>query len=200
MSIASLQNTLYEYAKLLEQSGLVSESTGNMSARDPSTGQVVIKVSGVPYRRMSERDFILLTGNGEKTDPTDGRYPSYEMPTHMEIYRRFPEIHSVFHTHSKYTIVLGAVLDEIPCATTPTENRLLKKPVPFVPFIEHGTQDMANAIAPYFEKNVAVVIRNHGPFVVGGSVEEAYTRAVSLENAAKTVYAMKLLGHVGLIS
>ena len=180
--------------------GLATGSTGNVSARDPETGFIVIKCSGVSYDKMTKDDFAVLSPDGDVKKIKDGLKPSLETPTHLEVYKRYPDIHCVIHTHTKFAIILSAGESEIPCATTPTGRRLLKKPVPVIDFVENGTNEMANKVAPYFNDNVAVMIKNHGSFIVGDCTKTAFDRVVGFNDATEVYYYMKLAGKTSLIS
>ena len=191
-----MRKTLLKYAKYLPENDLATGSTGNISARDPDSGYIVIKSSGIPYSEMTEEDFTIVTLEGEVLE---GKKPSFETPTHLDIYRQFPEVQSVLHTHTRQAIVLAATRDTIESHLTPTGRRLLKKPIPVVPFIENGTQEMADIVVEALKDSVGMVIRNHGPFVVGGSVEEAFQRAVALRDVSQLYYEMALIGKPSLI-
>lgn len=191
-----MRKTLLKYAKYLPENDLATGSTGNISARDPESGYIVIKSSGIPYSEMTEDDFTIVTIEGEVLE---GKKPSFETPTHLDIYRHFPEVQSVLHTHTRQAIVLAATRDTIESHLTPTGRRLLKKPIPIVPFIENGTQEMADIVVEALKDSVGMVIRNHGPFVVGGSVEEAFQRAVALRDVSQLYYEMALIGKPSLI-
>lgn len=191
-----MRKALLKYAKYLPENDLATGSTGNISARDPATGYIVIKSSGIPYSEMTEDDFTIVTLEGEVLE---GKKPSFETPTHLDIYRHFPEVQSVLHTHTRQAIVLAATRDTIESHLTPTGRRLLKKPIPVIPFIENGTQEMADVVVEALKDSVGMVIRNHGPFVVGTSVEEAFQRAVALRDVSQLYYEMALIGKPSLI-
>lgn len=193
------KNMLFQTAVTLPANGLATGSTGNISARDPETGYIVIKSSGIPYSGMCAEDFTVLDLNGKILSGREGSKPSFETPTHLEIYRKFPEVRAVLHTHIKQAIVLAATLEKLQSHMTPTGRRLLKRPVPVIPFIENGTQEMADAVTEMLAENVAVMIRNHGPFVVGGSVEEVFNRTVALRDVCELYYEMALLGTPSVI-
>lgn len=194
-----LRQQLFDYAVSLPAHGLATGSTGNISAKDPETGYIVIKSSGIPYAKMTPEDFTVLDSEGTIIWTKPGEKPSFETPTHLSIYRKFPEVQAVLHTHTKQAIVLAAVLDEIQSHLTPTGRRLLKHPLPVIPFIENGTQEMADQVTAALEGNVGVVIRNHGPFIIGSSIEEVFQRTIALRDVCELYYEMALLGKPSLI-
>lgn len=199
MNIIKLKTEVLNVCKKLPEYGLVTGTAGNVSARDPETGLVAIKPSGVPYQHMDLDDIIVLTASGDIVEKKADRKSSFETPTHLEIYRRYPNINGVIHTHSKFVNTLACVMDEIPCATTPTGLRLLLKPIPVIGFINNGTQEMADKVAPTLDGNVAVAIRNHGPFTVGETLKLALERAVALEDTSQIYFQASLLGKPTLI-
>lgn len=192
----NLRAELLKYARYLPENDLATGSTGNISARDLETGHIVIKSSGIPYAEMTEDDFTVLTLEGTVLE---GKKPSFETPTHLSIYRTFPDVHAILHTHTRQAIVLAAIKNEIECNLTPTGRRLLKRPIPVIPFIENGTQEMADVVVTALNDHVGVVIRNHGPFVIGESVSEAFQRAVALRDVSQLYYEMSLIGTPSLI-
>lgn len=200
MSIcADTKRNLFKIASSLPANGLATGSTGNISARDPETGYIVIKSSSIPYNEMCWEDFAVLDLAGNIISIKPGQKSSFETPTHLEIYRRFPQVNSVLHTHIKQAIVLAATLDEIQSNMTPTGRRLLKKPLPVIPFIENGTQEMADKVTAALTDSVGVVIRNHGPFIIGNSIDEVFNRTVALRDVCELYYEMALLGKPSVI-
>ena len=200
MDVIDLQSLVLGVCKKLFEYGLVTGTGGNVSGRDPETGLIAIKPSEYPYDRMEADDIIVLTLSGEVIAQKAERRPSSETPTHLEIYRRFPKVNGVVHSHSKFVNILSSVRDEIPCATTPTGIMLLKNPIPVIDFIDHGTLEMASIVTPWLEKNVAVSIRNHGPFIIGESLQLALDRTVALEDTSEIYFQASLLGTPSLIT
>lgn len=200
MELIELQSLVLSICKKLPQLGLVSGTEGNVSARDPETGFIAIKPSSFPYDQMEVDDIIILALSGEIIAQKTARRPSFETSTHLEIYRRSPEVNGVIHSHSKYVNILSSVRDEIPCATTPTGLNLLKRPIPVIDFVDYGTQEMAEMVAHSLQKNVAVAIRNHGPFITGENLQLALDRTVALEDTSEIYFMASLLGTPSLIT
>lgn len=199
MEEIDLQSLVLSICKKLPELGLVSGTEGNVSARDPETGFVGIKPSSFPYDQMEADDIIIMTVSGEIITNKNDRKPSFETSTHLEIYRRFPDVNGVIHSHSKFVNILSSVRNEIPCATTPTGLHLLKKPVPVIEFVDYGTQEMAERVAHSLDRSVAVAIRNHGPFIIGENLELALQRTVALEDTSQIYFMASLLGTPSLI-
>lgn len=200
MTITELKKEVLRVCKELPKCGLVTGTAGNVSARDPETNLVAIKPSGVPYETMEIDDIVVLNLDGSVVEKKSNRKSSFETPTHLDIYRIYPHINGVIHTHSKYVNILSSVKREIPCATTPTGRRLLLAPIPVIDFINNGTQEMADKVTPPLKDNVAVAIQNHGPFIIGETLQLALERSIALEDTSQIYYMASLLGKPSLIT
>ena len=98
--LEELKQKVYEANMLLPKYGLVTFTWGNVSAIDRETGYFVIKPSGVDYEIMKPEDMVVMDLEGNRVE---GRYkPSSDTPTHLELYKAFPEIGGIVHTHSSY--------------------------------------------------------------------------------------------------
>ncbi len=200
MSYHSLRRELLEICRQLPASNLATGSTGNISALDGETGHVVIKCSSVPYSVMTEEDFALIDLDGRVIESRGGKKPSFETPTHLAIYKTLPEAKAVLHVHIAAAIVLAASQEVIQSHVTPTGRRLLRQPLPVIPFVENGTEEMARAVVePLKRGHVGVVIRNHGPFLVGDSPKTVFDRAVALRDVCEMYYQMLLIGKPSLV-
>lgn len=180
----------------LVRHGLVIFTWGNASAIDRETHLVVIKPSGVSYDRMKASDMVVVDLEGSVIE---GKLnPSSDTPTHLEIYKAFPEVGGVVHTHSTYaTSWAQAGLDIPNIGTThadyfsgevPVTRQMTKREVSGA--YEHET---GRVIAERFRKIdplhvPGVLVCNHGPFTWGRSVDEALHNAVVLEEVAKMAY------------
>ncbi|MBL8096317.1 MAG: class II aldolase/adducin family protein, partial [Anaerolineales bacterium] len=100
----------------LPKNDLVRWTGGNVSARDPETGLVVIKASGIRYEDMRPQHMIVMDLEGQRVE---GDYkPSSDVYSHIYIYRHRPDVGGVVHTHSRYATAFAAVGREIPCVLT----------------------------------------------------------------------------------
>jgi len=174
---------------LLKQ-GLLYGRGGNMSVRGPN-GTFVITPSQKDYSQLTVDDFVTLDmeGNivkGEKN-------PSVEVPLHLEIYKRRPDVQSVFHTHSTYASVLAVTHSALPVLIDELTVRLGGE-VEVCKYAMTGTEDLAKNVADSLGNKNAVLMANHGCVTVGKSVGEAFENAVLLENAAKVYVLSKIFG------
>jgi L-ribulose-5-phosphate 4-epimerase len=183
----------------LVKHGLVIFTWGNVSAIDRATGLVVIKPSGVSYDHMKPSDMVVVDLDGKVVEGT--LRPSSDTPTHVVLYRAFPEIGGVVHTHSTYaTAWAQAGLDipnigtthadyfhhDIPCTTDMTEAEVKG----------NYEWETGNVIMKRFEgmnpnDTPGVLVKNHGPFTWGKDAAEAVHNAVVLEQVAKMAFIAK---------
>ncbi len=188
----------------LPKHNLVTFTWGNVSAIDREKNLVVIKPSGVDYEVMTAEDMVVVDlFTGEVVEGT--KKPSSDTPTHLELYRQFPELGGIVHTHSRHaTTWAQAGLDLIPIGTTHADY--FYGPIPC-------TRKMTNAeIAGEYEletgkvivetfktrgieaKDVpAVLVHSHGPFAWGTDADNAVHNAVVLEEIAYMNLFSKLL-------
>ena len=177
----------------LVKNNLVILTWGNVSALDRESGLVVIKPSGVSYDDMKAEDMVVVDLDGNIVEG-DLR-PSSDTPTHFSIYRNFPEVGGVVHTHSTYatawaqaglsipnigTTHADAFYDDVPCTGEMTPEEIKER-------YEAATGDI---IAQAFEgKNPmhtpAVLVKHHGPFTWGKNAANAVYNAVVLEEVAR---------------
>ncbi len=104
MTIRELKEQVYEANMLLPAYGLVTFTWGNVSAIDRDSGLVAIKPSGVPYEGMRADQMVVLDLEGKKVEGTLN--PSSDTPTHLVLYRAFPELGGIVHTHSTFATSL----------------------------------------------------------------------------------------------
>ncbi|MBO4292141.1 MAG: L-ribulose-5-phosphate 4-epimerase [Lachnospiraceae bacterium] len=193
-----LKQLVYEANMDLPKYGLVTFTWGNVSAIDREKGLFVIKPSGVPYEKLKPEDMVVLDLEGNKVE---GKYnPSSDTPTHLELYKAFPEIGGVVHTHSSYATSWAQAGRSIPCYGTTHADYIYGE----VPCVRCLT---AEEIADAYEENTghlivnefrrmnkdpmavpAVLCKNHGPFAWGKNASEAVHNAVVLEEVAKMAY------------
>ena len=188
----------------LVKHGLVIFTWGNVSAIDRETGLVVIKPSGVDYETMRAEDMVVVDLDGHIVEG-DLR-PSSDTPTHLVLYKAFPNIGGVVHTHSTYATAwaqagldipnIGTTHadyfhDDIPC------TRNMKKDEVFGEY----EKETGNVIVERFkgmnpDDTPAVLVRNHGPFAWGTDAANAVHNAVVLEQVAKMAYISQTLYNV----
>jgi L-ribulose-5-phosphate 4-epimerase len=193
-TIARLRTEVLEANLALVRGGLVIHAFGNASGIDRDAGLVVIKPSGVPYDELSEANLVVCDLAGKVVEGT--LRPSSDLPTHVALYRAFPAIGGVAHTHSRHATAWAQAGRSIPCLGT-THADYFRGPVPV-------TEPMtAEEIAGAYESNTgeaivrrfaregldptefpAVLVHGHAPFAWGRTAAEAADHADILEHVA----------------
>ena len=201
--LEELKQKVYEANMELPKRGLVTYTWGNVSAIDRESGLFVIKPSGVDYDTMSPDDMVVMDLDGNKVE---GRYkPSSDTPTHLELYKKYPEIGGVVHTHSPEATSWAQAGRSIPLYGTTHADYFLG-PIPCARSLtpeEIGGEYEKNTglvIIETLEKlglnpmyTPAVLCTNHGPFTWGKDAAEAVHNAVVLEEVAKMALKTELI-------
>ncbi len=196
--LQELKRQVYEANMLLPKYGLVTFTWGNVSAIDRESGLFVIKPSGVEYESMKPEDMVVMDLNGNRVE---GKLrPSSDTPTHLELYKAFPEIGGIVHTHSSYATSWAQAGRSIPCYGT-THADYIYGEVPCVRCLMKEEIDEAyetntgKLIVSEFKRRKkeimavpAVLCKNHGPFTWGKDAKDAVHNAVVLEEVAKMAY------------
>src|SRR5579875_1596772 len=176
--------------------GLVTLSWGNASQVDRERGVFAIKPSGVAYETMTAEDVVIVDLDGDVVEGE--RVPSTDMPTHLELYRRFDEIGGIVHTHSAWATVWAQAQREIPLYGT-THADLCAEPIPLTRALT------PEEIAAGYERNTGTVlieaiadrgpshipgalVRGHAPFTWGETLQKAVENAVTLEEVAHMAF------------
>ncbi len=196
--LEELKKAVYEANMDLPRYGLVTFTWGNVSGIDREQGLFVIKPSGVDYEKLSPEDMVVMDLDGNKVE---GKYnPSSDTATHVELYKAFPEIGGIVHTHSSYATSWAQAGRSIPCYGT-THADYMYGEIPCLRCLTKEEIDGAYEentgrliVDAYRElgKDVmavpAVLCKNHGPFAWGKDAHEAVHNAVVLEEVAKMAY------------
>jgi len=187
----------------LVQHKLVVYTWGNVSGRDPETGHIVIKPSGVPYEQMTARHMVVLDHEGRQLE---GQLrPSSDAPTHLELYRNFEGIGGVVHTHSPWATAWAQAGKEIPVYGT-THADYFYGPVPCTRVLtrqeveEDYEANTGLLIAETFRhidclSLPGVLVHGHGPFTWGKNADQAVQHAVVLEEIALLAFRTEVLGN-----
>lgn len=190
--LEELKKAVYEANMLLPKYKMVTFTWGNVSQIDRESGLFAIKPSGVEYDKLTPEDMVIMDLEGNRVE---GKYnPSSDTLTHIELYKAFPKIGGIVHTHSPWatsfaqagrgipcygTTHADYLYGEVPCARCLTEEEL-----------KEYEKNTGVLIADVFKDNdyeamPAVLCKNHGPFTWGKDGHEAVHNAVVLEEVAK---------------
>ena len=181
----------------LPKNHLVTWTGGNVSARDPATGTVIIKPSGVRYEDLRPEHLVIVDLEGRHIE-SDCR-PSSDMASHLYIYRHRPDVNGVVHTHSPYATAFAALGKPIPVYLTAIADEF-GGPIPCGGFALIGGEEIGRVVVDALGKSPAVLLRQHGVFSVGPSAEAAVKAAVMVEDVARTVWLALQLGRPAEIS
>lgn len=193
--LEELKQAVYEANMDLWRKGLVIHTWGNVSGIDRSSGLVVIKPSGVAYKTLKPEDMVVLTLDGQ---PVEGHWkPSSDTPTHLALYRAFPNIGSIVHTHSAHATAWAQACRDIPCYGT-THADYFRGAIPCCRSLTEAEVsadyegNTGNVIVETFQSRKidpahvpAALCANHGPFIWGKDSKEAVYHASVLEEVAK---------------
>lgn len=205
--LETLKQEVFEANLLLQKYKLVLFTWGNVSALDKDSGLLVIKPSGVAYEKMKPEDMVVLDLDGKAVE---GKLnPSSDTPTHIELYRNFPNVRGITHTHSKWATVWAQACLPIPALGT-THADYFYGEVPCTRALKQSEIEEA------YERNTgrvivetfaecdpdcmqAVLVASHGPFTWGKNARDSVENAVVLEEIAEIAYGSATL-RTGLAS
>ncbi len=174
----------------LPRHNLVAWTSGNVSARDPGTGLVVIKPSGIRYEELTPDAMVVVDLDGRVVE---GKYkPSSDTFAHVYVYRHRPDVNGVVHTHSTFATAWAAIGRPIPPVLTAICDEF-GGPIPVGAYAKIGGDEIGQEIIRSIGSSPAILMKNHGVFTVGRTPEAAVKAAVMVEDVARTVfYAMQM--------
>ena len=190
--LEQLKKEVYEANMLLPKYNLVTFTGGNVSGIDRESGLFVIKPSGVDYDKLRPEDMVVVDLDGNRVEGEMN--PSSDTATHVELYKAFPNIGGIVHTHSPWATSWAQAGRGIPCYGTTHADYMYGE----IPCVRNLTREEIEEayekntgvlIAEYFKDKdyvamPAVLCKNHGPFTWGKNAHEAVHNAVVLENVA----------------
>ena len=199
--LEQLKSEVYEANMELPRRGLVTYTWGNVSGIDRASALFVIKPSGVDYDRLGPEDMVVMDLEGRQVEGT--MRPSSDTPTHLELYKAFPQLGGIVHTHSTMATSWAQAGRALPCYGTTHADYFYGE----IPCARNLT---AEEIEEAYEKNTGLVIietlqgknpmhipgilcKNHGPFTWGKSAAEAVHNAVVLEEISKMNFITEML-------
>jgi L-ribulose-5-phosphate 4-epimerase len=198
MSYKYLKELVYEANMEIPREELAIVTFGNVSGIDRAAGVIAIKPSGVPYRKLKVEDIVIVDLDNVLVEGS--MRPSSDTKTHTLLYRNFPSIGGVCHTHSTYAVAWAQAKKEIPNLGTTHADHLVSA----IPVTEVMTDEMiqrdyehetGNQILDLFTKSglnpeevEMVLVACHGPFSWGKDPSKAVYNAVVLEEIAKMAY------------
>jgi len=189
--LEKLKEELVELHLELPTNNLVVWTGGNVSGRDPESGLVVIKASGIRYEEMRPQHMVVVDQGGNLVE---GDYkPSSDVYSHLYIYKHRPDVGGVVHTHSTYATAFAAVNKPIPVVLTAIADEF-GGPIPCGGFALIGDDAIGKVVVECIGKSPAVLLKNHGVFTIGKDARSAVKAAIMTEDNAKTVWLAMQIG------
>ncbi len=189
--LEKLKEELLQLHLELPRNNLVVWTGGNVSARDPETGLVAIKASGIRYEEMRPEHMVVLDLDGKMVE---GNFkPSSDVYSHLYIYKHRPDVFGVVHTHSVYATAFAAANRPIPVVLTAIADEF-GGPIPCGGFALIGDDAIGKVVVDSIGKSPAVLLKNHGVFTIGKNARAAVKAAVMTEDNAKTVWLALQIG------
>ncbi len=189
--LEKLKEELLQLHLELPRNNLVVWTGGNVSARDPETGLVAIKASGIRYEEMRPEHMVVLDLDGKMVE---GNFkPSSDVYSHLYIYKHRSDVFGVVHTHSVYATAFAAVNRPIPVVLTAIADEF-GGPIPCGGFALIGDDAIGKVVVDSIGKSPAVLLKNHGVFTIGKNARAAVKAVVMTEDNAKTVWLALQIG------
>ncbi len=191
--LEALRKEVCDLHAKLPRNNLVAWTSGNISGRDPETGLVVIKPSGITFDNLTPENMVVVNVDGEIVE---GDYKaSSDTASHCYIYRHMPHVNGIVHTHSRYATAFAVVGKEIPCLTTAMGDEF-GGAIPCGGFALIGGEEIGEVVVETLKdsRSPSCILQSHGVFATGESAEKAVKAAVMTEDNAAIVWTAMQLG------
>lgn len=195
-SYAEAKQKLIDIARLSYQKALFAGTSGNLSMYDQESGVMAITPSSIAYEILEAEDIVLMSLDGDIIEGT--HKPSTEWRMHAAIYKNRPEIKAVIHTHSPYATSF-AVNNEIIPIILVEMIPFIGGEIPLAQFALPGTEEMGLEALKVLGDSQACLLANHGVLAIGENLDQAHTRAIYVEDAAKIYSLARSNGEVKLV-
>jgi L-ribulose-5-phosphate 4-epimerase len=180
----------------LPRCGLVTMHSGNASGRDPGTGYIVIKPSGMDYDSLEASSMVVVAPDGTVVE---GKYkPSVDTPVHCFIYNQRKDINGIIHTHSPYATSFALLGEPVPVYLTAIADEFGQE-IPVTKYASNEGDNIARAVLEVIGDCPAVLLKNHGVFAVGATPAAALKAAVMVEDVARTCHLALLRGEPDIL-
>jgi L-ribulose-5-phosphate 4-epimerase len=189
--LKSLREEVVYLNQELPRNNLVTWTNGNASIRDPETGYIAIKPSGVKFEDLTPANITVVDLDGNVIE--GDKKPSSDTASHLYILRHRPDVNSVIHTHSNYATAFAALGQSIPVYLTAQSDEI-GGPIPCGRFATVGGEEIGQAALDAIGSSPVVLLKNHGVFAIGPNADEALKAAIMVEDIARTVWLAKAIG------
>ena len=191
--IETLRIEIHRLNLELPKNQLVTWTSGNVSGRDPASGLVVIKPSGVRYEELTPENMVVVDQAGKVVDSR--LKPSSDVHAHLYIYRHRPDVNGVVHTHSTFATAFAAAGRSIPPVLTAIADEF-GGIIPCGGYARVGGDEIGRVLIESIGDSAAILMKNHGVFTIGKTPEAAVKAAVMVEDVARTVFYALQLGPI----
>jgi L-ribulose-5-phosphate 4-epimerase len=191
MMLEKLREQVWRANMALPANHLVTWTSGNVSGRDPASGLVVIKPSGVLFDELTPENMAIVDLDGNVVEASLG--PSTDTASHLTLYKHRPDVNGVTHTHSNYATAFAAVGKPIPICLTAIADEF-GGPIPCADFALIGGEEIGQQVVEHIGLSPAVLLKHHGVFTIGKNATAAVKAAVMAEDAARTSFLALQMG------
>jgi L-ribulose-5-phosphate 4-epimerase len=193
MLLPELRRIVCDLHAELPKNNLVAWTSGNISARDPESGLVVIKPSGVKFPDLTPENMVVVNLDGEIVE--SNYKASSDTASHCYIYRHMPAVNGIVHTHSRYATAFATLGREIPCVTTAMSDEF-GGPIPCGGFALIGGEEIGQVVVDTLagSRSPSCLLQSHGVFATGDSAEAAVKAAIMTEDNAAIVWTALQIG------
>ncbi len=196
MILSQLREELAAAGHEIFTAGLTSRYGGNISVRDPESGLIAIKPSGVPWLEIQAEDVVIIDTEAKILD--GNREPSIETPFHTAVYRAYQDVMALVHTHSTYATGFAVARRPIPAICVNSVE--LGGEVPVIEFCPPGSEALSRAVVEMLGSHPAALMSAHGALCRGVNLEEALYLSEILEETAHLAVIHTLLGSEATLS
>jgi L-fuculose-phosphate aldolase len=186
-----LREDLVNTARRMLRAGLVTGTSGNVSAREPGAGFFLVTPSGVDYETMAPEDLVAVGLDGQPLGA--GLKPSVDTPIHLAVYRLRPDVGGFIHTHSPHAAAFSTLHRAVPPLVTESAG-YLGGPVRVLGYVPPAMPDTGEQVAAGLGGDRAVLLPNHGVVAVGESLAKAFAAASAVEESARIAFLAAQLG------
>lgn len=183
MDYDQLRHAVCRYARMMAEAGMVIGSSGNVSVRGPGDNCYIITPTSLPYAELTPENIVVCDEEGDQLVEIENA-PSFELPTHVAVYKARPDVHAVIHTHALFSTILSVLRRPLP--------PIVEEMVPYLggealvaEYGQSGSEELAANVVAALGPRAAVLIANHGNLTVGKSLAKAWAAAQLLERISR---------------
>lgn len=193
MLLPALREAVCALHAELPANHLVAWTSGNISGRDPQSGLIVIKPSGVKFKDLTPDKMVVVDQDGVIVE--GDLKSSSDTASHCHIYRHMPQVNGIVHTHSRYATAFATLAQPIPCVTTAMADEF-GGPIPCGGFALIGGQEIGQVVVETLKgsRSPSCLLQNHGVFATGPNADKAVQAAVMTEDNAAIVWTALQMG------